>query len=380
MSLPKKLSREKVLDSWSVLVENGMGRGKQVYEEHAKKIILISLVIIVILILIISAFFHFHFRTMRPTSNSWIMDKPTIEDEKPREGYGNTQWWAWYGYAYSDDNDEILLNGNIYPRDGTLYGHSYTLNGVMDTFNFKLNPPDIKWDETTNTLSGTFTRERDGIAGTWTLKFPEAGYRVFEHRIQDEIFTLQMWERGVPLWGAKTEDQMLRVGWAKGNLVCGGGFHDNVIIKVTLKRGDGTKIFNGFGMYARAWLTEQIGKGEAVVGFINEQPEFYINFMYIRNPYNLNEVFVKQGRIGFPDKAYRFDDFTYSGDKWPELKWFKLTGKYEDGEVNLSGVNIGFLHYRQHHPLVKWTGTITRNGKTINVNSLGSGEFRQMQP
>jgi hypothetical protein len=32
----KKLSREKVLDSWSVLVENGMERGKQVYEEHAK--------------------------------------------------------------------------------------------------------------------------------------------------------------------------------------------------------------------------------------------------------------------------------------------------------------------------------------------------------
>jgi hypothetical protein len=33
MSLPKKLSGEKVLDSWSVLVENGSGRGKQVYED-----------------------------------------------------------------------------------------------------------------------------------------------------------------------------------------------------------------------------------------------------------------------------------------------------------------------------------------------------------
>jgi hypothetical protein len=29
-------------------------------------------------------------------------------------------------------------------------------------------------------------------------------------------------------------------------------------------------------MYARAWLTEKIGKGEAVIGFVNEQPEFYI--------------------------------------------------------------------------------------------------------
>ena len=99
--------------------------------------------------------------------------------------------------------------------------------------------------------------------------------------------------------------------------------------------------------------------------------------MYVRNPYNLSEIFVHQGRLGFPDKTYRFDYFTYNGDKWPDLKWFKLKGTYEDGEVDLTGEGIGFLHFRQMHPLVRWTGTITRNGQTIIVNSLGSGEFRQ---
>jgi hypothetical protein len=31
--LPKKLSSEKVLDSWSILIEDGQGKGKQVYED-----------------------------------------------------------------------------------------------------------------------------------------------------------------------------------------------------------------------------------------------------------------------------------------------------------------------------------------------------------
>jgi hypothetical protein len=29
--LPKKLSSEKVLDSWSILIENGQGKGKQLW-------------------------------------------------------------------------------------------------------------------------------------------------------------------------------------------------------------------------------------------------------------------------------------------------------------------------------------------------------------
>jgi hypothetical protein len=71
-------------------------------------------------------------------SNSWIMDKPTIEDEKPKAEYGRSQWWAWYGYAYSENGSELLLNANIYPRDGTLYGNSYTIDGKMETFNFEM--------------------------------------------------------------------------------------------------------------------------------------------------------------------------------------------------------------------------------------------------
>jgi hypothetical protein len=56
----------------------------------------------------------------RNTSNSWIMDKPTIEDERPKSVYGmDKQWWAWYGYVYSDKEDELLLNANIYPKPGS---------------------------------------------------------------------------------------------------------------------------------------------------------------------------------------------------------------------------------------------------------------------
>lgn len=336
----------------------------------------------ILLIVVIALFTYFFSNKLlwfqqRNTSNSWIMDKPTIEDEKPKENFGRSQWWAWYGYAYTKNKTStLLLNANIYPRDGTLYGNAYTLDGIIETFNFNM---DISWDEETKTLYGTMKREKDNATGTWSLKFPADGYRLYEQRILNEVFTLRMWSRGVPLWGARYENQMLQVGWSQGEPVFGGGFHDCVIVQANLTRGKETWIFDGFGMYARAWLSEIIGKGEAVVGFINQQPEFYINFMYVRNPYNLDEIFVKQGRIGFSDVAYRFDNFIYSGDKWPSLQWFELDGTYKDGKVHLVGENIGFLHDRQKHPLIHWTGTITRNGETISVDSLGSGEFRQIE-
>jgi len=309
-------------------------------------------------------------------SNSKIMDKPNIEYEKPKVEYGRSQWWAWYGYTYSESGDELLLNANIYPHDGTLYGNSYTLNKKIETFNFKM---DIKWNEKTNTLYGTMKRESDSAIGTWKLRFPSDGYRIYEQKVAEESLKIEMRSRGIPLWGGRNKDEMLQVGWAKGKPVYGAGFHDCVVINATLIKNGKTLNFKGFGMYARAWLTEQIRIGEAVVGFINEQPEFYINFMYIRNPYNLDEIFVKQGRIGFSDKAYTFDNFIYSGDYWPDLKWFRLQGTFEDGKVDLIGVNEGFLHNRQKHPLIRWKGTIIRNGKTIQVNSRGSGEFRQLR-
>jgi len=318
----------------------------------------------------------FFFSSVPPKSNSWIMDKATIEYEKPKAEYGRSQWWAWYGYAYSDNGTQLLLNANIYPRDGTLYGNSYTLNRKIETFNFEM---DIKWDGTTNTLHGTMKRESDGAIGTWTLRFIGDGYRIYEQQVLGEKLKVEMRSRGIPLWGGRNKNEMLQAGWAHGEPVYGAGFHDCVVINATLMKNGKTLNFKGFGMYARVWLTEQIGKGEAVVGFINEQPEFYINFMYVRNPYNLSEIFVKQGRIGFSDKVYTFDNFNYSGDYWPDLKWFTLKGTFEDGEVDLKGENEGFLHNRQMHPLIRWKGTITRNGKTIQVNSHGSGEFRQLK-
>jgi len=33
MDLPKKLSGEKVLESWSILIENENGKGRQLYED-----------------------------------------------------------------------------------------------------------------------------------------------------------------------------------------------------------------------------------------------------------------------------------------------------------------------------------------------------------
>jgi hypothetical protein len=34
--VPKKLSEEKVLDSWSILVESGQGKGKEIYSDFLK--------------------------------------------------------------------------------------------------------------------------------------------------------------------------------------------------------------------------------------------------------------------------------------------------------------------------------------------------------
>jgi hypothetical protein len=56
--------------------------------------------------------------------------KPTIEDEKPKFIYGmDKQWWAWYGYVYSDKGDELLLNANIYPKPVVKWTGTITRNG-----------------------------------------------------------------------------------------------------------------------------------------------------------------------------------------------------------------------------------------------------------
>lgn len=313
----------------------------------------------------------------RNTSNSWIMDKPTIEYEKPREDYGKMQWWAWMGYAYTKDNEEILLNTNIYADATLLFGNSYTLDGIIYTFDFTR----MRWDKGANILNGSMKRASDGVVGSWKLKFPQNGYRVYEQEIQEETLRIELRNHAVPLWAARTEDEMLQIGWRGDIPVYGGGFHDTVDIRVTLTNEMETKIFNGQGNYARVWKGP-VGQqqGEAAVGFIYQQPEFYINYHYLRNPYDLNEDFIKQGRIGFPDNAYRFDNFVYQDSGSETLDWFRLDGTYDAGEVHLTGEKITMLHDRQkHHPLIRWTGTITWNGQTINVNSLGSGELRLIE-
>lgn len=312
-----------------------------------------------------------------PTSNSWIMDKTTIEDEKPKQKFGGLQWWAWYAYTSTEDKtNELVLNANIYPRAGHLNGTSYTLNGSLENFFLE----SYNWNEETNTLYGTMKRESDGAVATWSLNFPEDGYRVYEHEIQDEILKIEMWSGGIPLWGARTEDEMLQIGWRDRIPVYGGGFHDAITVKATLTRDGETLTFDGLGMYARAWKGPiQHKQGEAVIGFVNSLPEYYINFMHVRNPFNLEEDFVKQGRIGFLDEAYRFDNFTVRADYFPHLEWFEIEGTYEKGKVDLRGENKGWLHDKQKHPVIRWQGMITRDGEIINVDAFGSGEFRPLE-
>jgi hypothetical protein len=344
------------------------------------KIIIVALVLVIAMVVALSIFYI----RMRPPavfetiSNSWIMDPATIEYEQPREGYGAKQWWAWYGYAYTaDGKNELLLNGNLYPSDPNLNGSSYTLNGQETSLYLST----AEWDATTNTLSGEMKRS-DGVTGTWSLEFPDNGYRVYEQTIQGETLKLEMRSKGTPLWGAETENEMTLYDYydrSQNTPIYAGGFHDAINITATLTTPSETYVFNGEGMYARVWLKPMQPKMvNAVLLFVNQQADFYLNFIIDRNPYDTNQVFVKSGRIGFPlrGEAYSFDNFTYYALSGLYPQTYYLKGTYEKGTVDLTGERIGWVYYKQRHPLIQWKGTITIDGQTINVDSLGGGEIQ----
>lgn len=344
-----------------------------------------SMMVIVVLVssvLLVAGFYYFYIRgrspaihESKPPSNSWIMDPATIEYEKPKENYGERQWWAWYGYAYTADRtSELFLNGNIFLLANVLNGSSYTLDGKATPAYLE----SINWNATSNYLYGTL-KTSDGTKYSWSLSFPEDGYRIYEQKNQDEALKVEMQSRGVPLWGGRTEEEMVKFAFHFETPVYAGGFHDIVTIHAVLTRPSGTLVFDGFGMYARVWITPiRQTRGNTVLCFVNEASEFYLSIVYARNPYNLSQVLVQSGRIGFPQRgeAYQFDSFTYYGLYGRRPETFQLQGTFEKGSVSLTGENIGWLQYDQNHPFIRWKGTITVDENTISVDSLGSGEVQ----
>jgi len=315
--------------------------------------------------------------------NSSIMEEPKITDEAPKSFAGYNQWWAMYGYACTTDkSNELLINING-KTGGLLYGSAFTLNGKVLVLDWQGN---WNWNETTNTAYGNLKRRSDGKNGLWTLKFHGDGYRVWTHELESESLTIEMWSRGVPLWGARTQNEMIPFAYGEdGTPIYAGGFQDAITIRATLMQANQTLIFNGFGEFEHIWLMPQRQAGGQEGDYmyfliINSQEEFYIDLLlaHARNSRNSSEVFVRTGRIGFPklDQYYAFDDYVYygSGDYRPNL--FYLKGTFEKGKVDLEGERIGWLYYEQNHPYILWKGTITIDGEIINVNSLGASELQ----
>jgi hypothetical protein len=306
------------------------------------------------------------------TSNSWIMDEPDLEDEIPLIHRGTTkQWWGFYGITYTEDRShELLLDFNILWR-GTGWV-SFTIDGDQYYFKQENNP---SWDPSE---SETFLLKLSPTVHLELNWYP-GGYRVFNISSSERKLVIESWSRGIPLWHARTEDEMVVYRETiDGSPTYLAGFGDCISIKATLTTSNETLTFSGAGMYGRAWTKGAVGDAYYKAVFVSH-PEFYIQVIHTDGPYT-GQVLLHAGRIGFPERGlfYRFDNFTY-WDSGPEglAQYYTVTGTFEGGEVYLTGEKIGYLRVPSHHGYLQWNGTVTINGETIKVayDAFGSGEI-----
>lgn len=304
------------------------------------------------------------------TSNSWIMDEPKLEDEIPRSKT-TKEWWGLYGHTYTADGlHELLIDFNILREGGGWV--SFTIDGDQTYLKPQNNPI---WEPSKPETFFLKINQKVDLRLDW---YP-GEYRVFNISSPEGKLIIETQSRGIPLWHARTEDEMIAYRETKdGTPTYLGGFGDCVLIEATFTTSSQTLSFSGFGMYGRGWTKELIGDAYYRAIFINH-PKFYVQVMHDVGPYT-GKILYHGGRIGFPDKGIfrRFDNFTY-WDSGPagEAKYYKLTGNFEGGQVNLMGEKIGFLRIPSHHPYIRWNGTVTVNGETINVanDAFGSGEI-----
>lgn len=322
---------------------------------------------------------------------SWMLKDPTLEDEWLHP-YFRDEWWVTYAYAESSDGKHLILLNLRISRHGT---RNKIYVRVLDS---KTGREEIDFHEMTEKNVGiivdntTRTIYAKGLPPdiTLSLRIHPDEYRIHNLRVRDYEVVIESNSRGIPFW-LGTENITTLTPITKdeeGQIFYMGGYVDCVDVKIHLTYPNGTAIMfdnNSYGVQSHVWtypyIAEHIDGGRTDLAI--QQSEFYLFFQHEEE---FGEALTHRALISFREgDTYIFTDFeveTFGNYHLPSKYTFR--GNYEMGTINLEGERLTYLMQTVNkvgeHPYVKFSGNITKEGKTINVDAYGTGENMWFSP
>jgi hypothetical protein len=293
------------------------------------------------------------------TSNSSIMQESTLDDEAVK-GYA-TEHWLFNVIAYTADRAHSFKFGGWLDRGGDTEGSMRLDDLVISTI--KPSGPVVVSDKRPSNISieqggwkFTLYSSQERIA---KISGSSSGYNY--------LVTIDAHSRGLPMWLARTELEMVVAGRdANGTMGFVGGFGDAIDVEITLVSDLYNLNFTGYGVYVHWWTNHF----PSYVDWINvcvQDSNFYTLIFHSWNPIT-KERYVHAGFLGFPasKEYYSFDNYEVTYDI-NVTQPFVITGSYPGGTVNLTGTAVYESFW------MRWSGTITLHGNAITVTNADSG-------
>jgi len=353
-------------------------------------------------------------------SNSWITDVPTLQDEYPfgitleRKrnivdakppfkgvcgiSLGNGMFIYGIGKTAGEKHTLIFMGGIKIPVRGGMHvcvDDKWVRPDYKLPFHYdggkKYPAPTIYTDP-----SGSFV-----LSTTYHYPEPRWTYQVLGKDGRHSL-VIEMRTRGVPFWLGKATGPYTAFGIghpeAPKTLNVWGGFIWFGSFTAKLKTPQhGELVFKGWGVKDReyhraAGPNPRRGHHPAsytAVAISQGDGEFDLIIYDSFHPLT-GENWSHHGRLNFPKQNlnFRFDDYEYRDDGTVNPKEYSIKGRYERGEVSLTGkVEFWRGHVAKRRgwqssfiwPYIHWQGTIRLDRKEIKVDTLGLAELSRLK-
>lgn len=300
-------------------------------------------------------------------SNSWIRQEPTLDDEMAKEFIIN-HWLIQIFSHTADLRHQLVITGWLDAKGGS----TSHMRLIFDGFVY-----DVDFTSTEFKIQDQRPQYIKITQGEVELIIYPSEIRLLSIKVNAGRLDFTTTSRGLPLWLAKDQEQMLTIAYDQyGNPSYIGGFGDVTDASGTVSYSDGNDTFSGYGFYTR-WWSNGINQNYIYWDALwMQQDEFYLMMWQSWNP-NTKDTYVHSGFLGFPSHKlyYSFDDFEfedYHGKSF-EIRARARIGSYERGFIDAKGTRTGELTAFAN-PLVNWTGTLSFDDQIISIDTEGSGE------
>lgn len=292
-------------------------------------------------------------------SNSWIKQEPSFHDEVLKNS--NVEHWLIFLIMHTpDDAHRLSLAGWLDSHGGSsmilkMDEYQYAFGFTGKQFQFENNEP----------------HNVTIVQGDVEIAIYPNEKRVITVRTSYGAFNFTSLSRGLPLWLARSEDEMIicTKDSFTGHPYYMGGFGDVVTVSGTVQDKD----FEGYGLYCHWWTNEFIMQDWASL-FLNQE-DLYLMTWQSWNKTNPDIEYLSTGFLGFPKKNlyYSFDNFTFISRSSSN---YTIIGNYEKGFLNIDGKKVAeLMNNHQTGIHVQWDGVLTFNQEEITVDAEGSGEI-----